>query len=280
MPVPCAASPDVAVSGACSEVAVSALAVAGRVAGVAYDVVGAGLPVTLLAHGLGGSSAETRPLALRLTGTRVLLSFRGHGRSDALVHGWDYDDLAADLRAVADAVGATRCVGLSLGAGALLRVLREQPSRFERLAFVLPAALDSARADGATVRLQALGAAIDAGDAASVAAILLAEVPLALQTRRAVPLLLARRAQALVQRPAPVPRGTDRPLQDRAVLSRVTVPALVIGQAEDRLHPLSLAVELAACLPAGRLLALPAGGVFWTAAARAQHALADHLTPP
>lgn len=249
----------------------------GRIGGVEYAVIGDGGPVTVFAHGLGGSAAETRPLALRAPGTRVLLSFRGHGGSDALDDGWDYHLLAEDLLTVADHVGATGCVGLSLGCGALLRILRDAPDRFARLAFVMPASVDSARADGATLRLEALGGAIDRGDVEAVTALLLAEVPVELRSRRAVPLLLARQAKTLVQRPAPVPRTADRPLEDRSVLRRVSTPTLVIGQEADLLHPLSLAREVAELMPAGRLLALPAGGVFWTATAQAQTALAEHL---
>ena len=249
----------------------------GLVQGVEYTVLGSGGPVTLFAHGLGGGRSETRPLASKVAGTRVLLSFRGHGGSDALDGGWDYDVLAHDIRAVADHVGATSCVGLSLGGGALLRVLRDDPERFDRLAFVLPAALDSTRADGATLRLRSLGHAIDRGDAEAATALLLAEVPEQLRDRRGVSLLLGRRAQDLVTRPAPVPRGEDRPLADRSVLSRITAPTLVVGQVADPLHPLALAEELAGLLPNASLLSLPEGGVFWTDAARVQAALADHL---
>jgi len=249
----------------------------GLVNGVEFAVLGSGSPVTLFAHGLGGSRAETRPLAAKVRGTRVLMSFRGHGGSDALVDGWDYDVLAEDLRSVADHVGATRCVGLSLGGGALLRVLRDDPERFERLAFVLPAALDATRADGATLRLRSLGHAIDRGDADEATALLLAEVPAALRERRGVAVLLGRRAQDLVRRPAPLPRSEDRPLSDRSVLQRIGAPTLVIGQEADPLHPLELAAELADLLPSATLVSLPEGGVFWTAAAQAQTALADHL---
>lgn len=252
---------------------------AGRVGGVQFTVLGDGGPVTVFAHGLGGTSSETRPLALKAPGTKVLLSFRGHGDSDALVDGWDYDLLAEDLLTVADHVGATGCVALSLGCGALLRILRDDPTRFERLAFVMPAALDSARSDGATLRLEALGQAIDRGDVEAVAGFLLSEVPTALRERRAIPVLLARRAEDLVRRPAPVPRLTDRPLDDRRILSQIVAPTLVIGQADDLLHPLELARELASELPSARLLALPEGGVFWTATAEAQAALANHLEP-
>ena len=249
----------------------------GRVAGVEFAVVGSGGPVTLFAHGLGGSSAETRPLALRVAGTRVLMTFRGHGESDALPGGWDYDLLADDLLAVADHVGATACVGLSLGSGALLRVLRDAPDRFERLGFVLPAALDATRSDGPTQRLIRLGDAIDRGDTAAITDLLLEEVPLTVRGRRGVELLLTRRAESLVRRPAPVPLSPDRPLADRSVLASGTAPALVVGQELDPLHPLDLARELALSLPDARLVALPEGGVFWTAGRAAQDALAEHL---
>lgn len=251
----------------------------GRFAGVDFTVLGSGLPVTVFAHGLGGSASEVRPLANRVTGTRVVLSFRGHGTSDGLPDGWDYDLLAADLLAVADHVGATGCLGLSLGSGALLRVLRDDPARFTRLAMVLPAALDAARADGATDRLDRLGAAIDSGRTDEVAALLLDEVPAHLHGTRAVPLLLGRRAAELVRRPAPVPRTADRPLEDRAVLAEVTADCLVVAQQDDPLHTVSLARELAGALPSARLLELPPGGVFWTASRIVQAQLADHLAP-
>lgn len=249
-----------------------------RVGGVHADVLGSGLPVTLLAHGLGGSVSETRPLAARLRGTRVLVEFRGHGRSDALPGGWDYDLLADDLRAVAAATGATRALGLSLGAGTLLRVLAGEPGRFERLAFVLPAAIDATRVDGATLRLQALGAAIDRGDADAVVDLLLHEVPEAVRERRGTRLLLTRRAAQLIERPSPQPLIDDRPLHGRAVLRLVAAPCLVVGQSGDPLHRLDVAAELAEALRAD-LLELPPGGVFWTDARRVQQALADHLTP-
>ena len=249
------------------------------VAGVACTVLGEGGPVTVFAHGLGGSSAETRPLAARLPGTRVLLDFRGHGGSVALPGGWDYDLLADDLLGVADAFGATRAVGLSVGAGALLRLLSRDATRFERLAMVMPAALDRNRDDGATLAIRRLGRAIDARDVETVTDLLLAELPVEVRDRRGVRLLLARRAAQLATRPAPRPRRPDRPLDDRAVLADVVAPTLVVAQQEDPLHSVDLAAELVAALPNASLLTLPAGGVFWTATRDATDALARHLEP-
>lgn len=244
---------------------------------VNFVALGSGLPVTVFAHGLGGSIAETRPLAARVAGTRILLDFRGHGASAELSNGWDYDLLADDLLAVADAVGASQAVGLSLGSGALLRALRREPERFRKVAFVLPAAIDATRSDGATLRLQKLGQAINRSDALAAAELLLAELPESVRTRRGIQALVLRRATQLVTRPAPQPRFDDRPLTDRGPLAAMTAPALVIAQQDDPLHRLDVAYDLHAALPDSELLVLPPGGVFWTAAREAQQALARHL---
>ncbi|MCW2544787.1 MAG: beta-ketoadipate enol-lactone hydrolase [Frankiales bacterium] len=249
----------------------------GTTNGIATRVLGEGLPVTVFAHGLGGSTAECRPLAARVGGTRVLMDFRGHGDSDPLVDGWDYDLLAGDLLAVADATGATQAVGLSLGAGALMRLLSRDPERFDRLAFVMPAAIDSTRRDGATVRLERLGDAIRRGDAQAAADCLLEELPHGVRDRRGVSALVLRRAQQLVVRPAPQPRSDDRPVSDRAQLAQVAAPALVVGQADDPLHPMAIARELTLALPNATLRTFGEGGVFWTEAEAAQTALALHL---
>jgi pimeloyl-ACP methyl ester carboxylesterase len=249
----------------------------GRVGEVAWTALGTGHPVTVFAHGLGGSAAETRPLASRVPGTRVLVDFRGHGASGPLPESWDYGLLAADLLAVADAVGAEAAVGLSLGAGALLRLLSQRPDRFARVAFVLPAAIDAVRADASTRRLERLGEAIAAGDVERVTAILLDEVPAEVRGRRGVEVLVRRRASALSGRPAPTPMRPDRPVLDRSALSAVRVPALVVGQEADPLHRLEVATELAGLLPEGHLLALPEGGVFWTAPKQVHAAIGGHL---
>jgi pimeloyl-ACP methyl ester carboxylesterase len=249
----------------------------GTIGGVSFVVLGSGEPITVFAHGLGGSVAEIRPLATRVPGTRVLLDFRGHGDSALLQDGWDYDLLADDLLAVADAVGATRAVGLSLGAGALLRALSRDPQRFAKVAFVLPAAIDAHRKDGATERLLRLGDAISRQDARGTADILLEELPASVRQRRGVDALVFRRASQLVLKPAPAPRSADRPLPDRLLVRKITCPALVVSQLEDPLHPSGLAVELAALLPDAEHVILPEGGVFWTAARDAQVALAHHL---
>jgi pimeloyl-ACP methyl ester carboxylesterase len=249
-----------------------------QIGGLNVVVLGEGGPVTVFAHGLGGSVAETRPLATRVEGTRVLFDFPGHGDSVDLQNGWDYDLLADALLAVADAYGATQAVGLSMGAGALLRALSRDAARFDKLAFVLPAAIDDTRRDGATERLQILGDAIVNGDADAAAEFLLGELPASVRERRGIEVLVRRRAAQVVAKPAPAPSYDDRPLHDRSLFSVLHAPTLVVGQEADALHPLDLALELHSLLPSADLAVYPQAGVFWTAAREAQEALARHLS--
>lgn len=137
---------------------------------------GRGRPHTLLAHGATGSIATTRPYAGRVAGARTFVHQRGHGRSHRPTStGWGYAELAADLWAVADAVGADRALGISMGAGALLAGLAQDPDRFARVVLVLPPVVDRVRSGGATARLGRLADLLDAGDVQASARHLLAD---------------------------------------------------------------------------------------------------------
>jgi 3-oxoadipate enol-lactonase len=109
-----------------------------------YLVAGVGVPepVTVFAHGRAGSIELIRPLGSGVPGRKVFFHFRGYGRSTPVPpETLTFADLAGDLAAVADHVGATRAVGVSLGAAALCALLADQPDRFERSVFYLPAVL-------------------------------------------------------------------------------------------------------------------------------------------
>src|SRR4029453_11294125 len=140
-------------------------------------VSGVGDPVTVFAHGLAGDITGTRPLGSAVAGRRVFLQFRGHGRSDAPPGPWSFADLARDRRAVADRSGATRALGVSMGAGALCRLLAETPDRFDRVVLYLPAPLDGVRPPVAAARLERLLTAVESGEAAAVAEAVEAEMP-------------------------------------------------------------------------------------------------------
>src|SRR5205085_3682223 len=107
---------------------------------------------------------EARIPASGLRGTRVVVTLPAHGDApDAPPGYWRYPTVGDDLSAVADAVEASRAVGVSLGAGALTRLAADQPDRFERLALLLPATLSRPRDAVATDAYRRLTDAVRAG---------------------------------------------------------------------------------------------------------------------
>jgi len=232
-----------------------------------YLVTGVGDPVTVFAHGLGNGIAETRPLGSSVAGRRVFFQFRGHGRSSAPDGEWTYEDLARDLRAMADLSGATRALGVSLGAGALCRLLTDHPDRFDRVVLFLPAVLDKPRAEAARARLEALLAAIDESDAAGVADVLAQEIPPGMRNNPAAWSFLRQRMDMLMG-DGLAPGLASLPAQvavpDTAALAAVTAPVLVIGSQGDDLHPASVAEELAGTMPNASLHIYDKPGILWT----------------
>ncbi len=212
---------------------VSYLTISGHGVSLHAESYGSGEPVTVFAGGLGARIAETRVFGSGVAGTRVFYDHRGLGGSGS-DGDWSYDAIAGDLRAVADAVGATRALGVSMGAAALLRVLSVTPDRFERVVLVMPAILDRPRDD---VR------------------------------RDLVPPGPAGLVEAL---------ATTAPVPDRAVLTRVTAPCLVLAQEGDPTHPARIAAEIAAALPDARYAAFPG---IWTHRAEVRALLASFLNP-
>jgi len=235
---------------------------------------GSGRPVTVFAHGLAGTIADTRPLASGVPGTRVFLAFRGHGRSTGPPPGsagWTYASLAADLGAVADAAGATRAVAVSMGAGALCRLLATRPYRFDRAVLFLPAVLDQPHPPDALGRLAALADAVDSGEPDAIAAVVIHEVPPAYRNSAAAQAFVRERVAGLVGtavagalRALPGQVAVGPEVGGAAALRRVTAPVLVIGCAGDPRHPVGVAERVAAAFPNGRLHLYDEPAVLWT----------------
>jgi pimeloyl-ACP methyl ester carboxylesterase len=241
---------------------------------------GSGRPVTVFAHGLAGGIAETRPLGSGVSGRRVFFQFRGHGRSAAPPGRWTYLDLARDLRAIADLHGATRALGVSLGAGALCRLLADNPNRFEKVVFFLPAVLDQLRPRAAAQRLTNLLAAVEAEDAAAVADVIALEAPPQMRNTPAVWSYLRQRVEQLMrdglaEGVAELPGQVA--LTDRAALGEVTASALVLACRGDELHPVEVAEDLAAALPGATLHVYDRPGVLWTDRADLRERIAGFL---
>lgn len=227
---------------------------------------GTGDPVTVFAHGLGGDISGTRPLGSAVSGRRVFFHFRGHGRSDVPAGPWSFEDLACELRGVADLAGATRAVGVSMGAAALCRMLGETPDRFERVVLYLPAPLDGKRPAVAVERLERLLASVESGEAAMIAEAVEMELPAAVRNtptgwsylRQRVEQLqrdgLAAELESLWERPA---------MEDESRLRAYRGRALVIGCLGDEVHPVGWAERLAELLPGAELEVFDRPAVLW-----------------
>ncbi|MFF5295588.1 alpha/beta fold hydrolase [Paractinoplanes globisporus] len=228
---------------------------------------GVGDPVTVFAHGLGGDIAGTRPLGSAVTGRRVFFHFRGHGRSDAPVGPWTFGDLADDLRAVADLAGATRALGVSMGAGALCRLLSQTPDRFERVVCYLPAPLDGTRPAAAEARVDRLLAAVESGEAASIAAAVEYELPASVRNTPTGWSYLRQRVEQL-QRDGLAAELTslwhEPAVADESLLRAFRGRALVLGCLGDEVHPVAWAERLAGLLPGAELHVYDRPAVLWT----------------
>lgn len=245
--------------------------------GVAAVVTGSGSPVTVAAHGLGASVAQTRPLLSGVAGTRVFYAARGH--SGEVPEPFGYADLGADLLAVADEHGATRALGVSMGAGALLSVLSRHPRRFEKVVLFLPGALDKPRTDDAVRRFAALVDALERQDLAGVRAFVADEIPADLRDRAGP--YIDSRAQFLLAAPgiavgvASLPGVT--PVPERSVLAGVSSEVLVLAQEGDPLHPAQVARDVVAVLPKARLVVFDQPGVVLRERARLRTLIGEFL---
>jgi len=256
--------------------------VAGPTGALEVLTAGHGDPRTVFAHGLAGSIPTTRPYAAKVSGTRTFLHFRGHGASDTPDDSWEYADLAAELWAVADHVGAGQALGVSMGAGALCAGLATDPTRFERLVLVLPAAIDRRRGDPAMARLAGLAALGEAGGHEGVAEHLLGAEPGTVRSDPGV------RQWARGQADRLVGTGVGRalrtlphrvPVADRALLGRVRAPVLLLAQEGDPAHPADVARDLADVFPRAILHVLPPGGIMWGHRSRVRDLVGEFLTP-
>jgi 3-oxoadipate enol-lactonase len=230
-------------------------------------ITGVGEPVTVFAHGLAGDITGTRPLGSAVAGRRVFFHFRGHGRSGVPPGPWSFADLAEDLRAASDAAGATRALGVSMGAGAMCRLLADTPDRFERVVLHLPAPLDGVRPPAAVQRLERLLTAIESGEAASIAEAVELELPPPVRNTPAGWGYLRQRVEQLQGDGLASELETlwrAAALADESVLTAVTAPVLVIGCVGDDLHPVAVAERLAVLMPHADLHVYDRPSLLWT----------------
>lgn len=225
------------------------------------EIDGEGEPVAVFAHGLTNSCKELGAFTPFLAGTKVRFDFRGHGHSSVPPAGsYRFTDFARDLEAVAQTYGATRALGTSLGAGAITHLLGNDPDRFERIVFLLPAALDVPLGDHAEFdRTAELLESLPKDEAIEA---ILSEAG-RLDTYEHAPWL--REFDMLLwqdMNPIGVARAIrevvrDAAIDDRELLRAVTAPTMIICREGDAIHPAELGRILAELMPNTELIVVP-----------------------
>ena len=224
------------------------------------EVEGEGEPVTVFAHGLTNSCMELAAFTPMAPGTKVRFCFRGHAHSGTPEPGhYAFADFADALHTVATTYGATRAVGTSLGQGAITHLLGRDPDRFERIVFVLPAALDlkmtdHARFDHVAHLLETLPVdqAVEAIVADSKRRAEYDEKP----WLRELDLFLWQDLNAVGVARSIREITRDTAIADRGLLRAVTAPTLILCQEGDEIHPLELGEVLAELMPNAELIVM------------------------
>ena len=232
-----------------------------------YAVSGQNVPVTVFAHGLTGSIAETRPFGAQVAGTRVFFHFRGHGASTYEASSrFGYAGLAADLRTIADRTQASAAFGLSMGAGALVRLVAQQPSRFAKAVFVRPPTLDIPLSHSICRQMTDVALAARDGDTAALHGFVRSRIPARMHGHDGIDKIIAARAHALttpgvLQTLTAIP--TDVAVSSTTPLREATCESLIIGCHGDPLHPVDTAIRLAEILPKSRLYIFDEPDALW-----------------
>ncbi|MBZ9848138.1 alpha/beta hydrolase [Mesorhizobium sp. CA14] len=215
---------------------------------------GEGLAV-VFQHGLGGGEAQvsqTFPLGFR----RITLECRGHGGSGfGERRPFSFEMFADDVLAAADRAGLDRFVagGVSMGAGIALRLACRHRQRIAGLVLVRPAWTFSPAPQNMQLIAEAAGLILEHGTGKGRA--IFAQSESAARLYREAPDNLSSLlgyfdrpdANAFAQVLADI--ASDGPGVSERDVAALAIPALVVGNAMDAVHPLSSAYALAAAIP-------------------------------
>lgn len=232
--------------------------------GLWVEVHGSGDPVTVFAHGVTSSIAELQPLAERTPGTRVLFDFRGHGRSESPDEsvGYDHSAMRRDLEHVAARYEATQAFGISMGAGAILSVLEDDPDRFERLAFFIPASIDGPN-EGSPQMFPAFAHMLETYPLDEVVARTIDAPAQALLFEKRPYWRALWRDRILRMNADGIPHALRAyvsgtfPVRDAEALRNVKAPTLILAHEDDPVHDAEIARRLAELLPNATLRIWP-----------------------
>jgi len=227
----------------------------------AFAETGTGRPC-ILQHGLSADSAQPLALAGPELALRVLaVDCRGHGRTEPFGDpaALGIARFAADVRAFMDHLGLRRAIvgGISMGAAVAVSLAARAPELVEALVLIRPAWLATPSPDNLRI-LELVARHLRSEGGARLASFM--QEP----AYRAIAAASPDNAASLRRQfdaPAPAQRATvlervvaSSPGVTEDALRQLAIPALVIGNAEDPIHPLPLAHAIAGLLPQARLV--------------------------
>ncbi|HEV8340725.1 MAG TPA: alpha/beta fold hydrolase [bacterium] len=228
-----------------------------------YDLTGSGEAVLFLhAFPLHRAMWEGQVAALRGRARTLTVDFRGFGESDVPPGPYRLEQFADDALGLAEALGIRRAtvVGLSLGGYVAFRLVERAPE-FAR-ALVLADTRAEPDPPEAKTRRYALAERVEREGMAAMADFVAALLG---PTSKAERPEVAARIPRIIG--APDPRAVAETLRalgerpdSRSVLSRITVPTLVLVGEEDTLTPPDGARVIAGGVPGARLEILPRSG--------------------
>jgi pimeloyl-ACP methyl ester carboxylesterase len=225
-----------------------------------FEVYGSGELDVLFLHGWGNAASFWDDLLtnhLSLNGLRcITASYRGHGGSSPAPDGYNADQFARDMFAVADAAGARQLivVGFSMAAKFAPAMALVDPARVRAQVLIAPVGPDAVDIpeevfDGW------IGAA---GDAVQFAGLLQAFITRPIEDR-----LLHLYCANVARASRAALKGTSDMCSRESLVNRirnVRIPTLIVtGEGDPLLPPSYVREEVLAYFPQARLIALPCG---------------------
>lgn len=227
-------------------------------AGIAlrYEDTGEGGPV-IFQHGLGGDAAQVAEVFPPSPASRrITLECRAHGGSQSgLLSSLSIATFTDDISALTDRLGVRRAVagGISMGAAIAFRLAVKRPDLVTALVLARPAWMFAPAPDNMApialvadlLRKHALPIAREIFEQSDVAKRLARDAPNNLVSLRGFfanhdPVTRAALLGSIVR---------DGPGVTESEARSIAVPTLIIGTAEDTIHPLTFAETLAGIIP-------------------------------
>ena len=234
---------------------------------LSYRDSGDGLPF-VFQHGLGGDAHQTADVVPLIkdgaTPLRVVtLECRGQGASPLGADEPSISQFAQDVSMLIQELNLDKPVigGISMGAAIALRLAAQNPNDYRGLVIARPAW--NTTPSPPNMQVFALAAALMKTHGAQQGLLKFAETPAATELRRQsqdnysslMEQFQAPDTQARARLLAAI--AADGPGVSQATLATLKLPTVVIGNADDVVHPLSMAQSIAAAIPSARFTEIP-----------------------